>query len=342
MEALRIGVLGAARIAGRSIGGPARTTGDRLVAIAARDRGRAEAFATEHGVERVLDGYAEVVADPAVELVYNPLVNGLHASWNLAAVRAGKHVLTEKPSASNAPEAREVRDAAAAAGVVVMEGFHYLFHPVTKRLHEVLAAGELGELRAVEVDTIMPAPADDDPRWSYDLAGGALMDVGCYALHAHRVLAPWAGGEPGLVAARGEARAGRPGVDEWLDRRAGVSGRRDRARPLPDGRRRLAVHLPRRRHPRRGDGRQLRAAATWTTGSRSSRPAASGWSGWAGGPRTRSSSRPSPRTCATAPRLPTDAEDAVRTMELIDECYRAAGLGPRPSRRPRFMRPVRW
>ena len=98
-----------------------------------------------------------------------------------------------------------------------MEGFHYLFHPVTRRLHEVLAAGELGELRAVEVDTIMPAPADDDPRWSYDLAGGALMDVGCYALHAHRVLAPWAGGEPGLVAARGGARAGGPGVDEWLN-----------------------------------------------------------------------------------------------------------------------------
>ena len=81
-EPLRIGVLGAARIAGLAIVGPARTTGDRLVAVAARDRGRAEAFAASHGVERVLDGYAEVVADPEVEVVYNPLANGLHGPWN--------------------------------------------------------------------------------------------------------------------------------------------------------------------------------------------------------------------------------------------------------------------
>ena len=182
--------------------------------IAARDRGRAEAFATEHGVERVLDGYAEVVADPAVELVYNPLVNGLHTYWNLAAVRAGKHVLTEKPSASNAPEAREVRDAAAAAGVVVMEGFHYLFHPVTKRLHEVLAAGELGELRAVEVDTIMPAPADDDPRWSYDLAGGALMDVGATPC------TPIGSWRPGPAGGRASSRPGArrgPAAPGWTN-----------------------------------------------------------------------------------------------------------------------------
>ena len=64
---------------------------------------------------------------------------------------------------------------------------------------------------------VMPAPADDDPRWSLDLAGGATMDLGCYSLHAHRMLAPWAGGPPALVAARGGERAGRPGVDEWLD-----------------------------------------------------------------------------------------------------------------------------
>ncbi len=333
MEALRIGVLGAARIAGRSIGGPARTTGDRLVAIAARDRGRAEAFATEHGVERVLDGYAEVVADPAVELVYNPLVNGLHASWNLAAVRAGKHVLTEKPSASNAPEAREVRDAAAAAGVVVMEGFHYLFHPVTKRLHEVLAAGELGELRAVEVDTIMPAPADDDPRWSYDLAGGALMDVGCYALHAHRVLAPWAGGEPGLVAARGEARAGHPGVDEWLTAElefpGGATGLA-RCRMAGD-----AWRFTYRVVGTRGEA----TVANFVQPHLDDRVTVI----TSGGERVERLGRRSSYTFQLealaahlrdgAP-LPTDAEDAVRTMELIDECYRAAGLGPRPSGAP--------
>ena len=142
MEPLRIGVLGAARIAAAAIAAPARLTGTRLVAVAARDRARAEAFAAEHGVERVLDSYADVVADPQVEAVYNPLANGLHGPWNLAAIDAGKHVLAEKPSASDAVEAREVRDAAARAGVLVMEAFHYLYHPVARRLLDVVASGE--------------------------------------------------------------------------------------------------------------------------------------------------------------------------------------------------------
>lgn len=114
-EPLRIGILGAARISGASLIGPARATGHRVVAVAARDRSRAEAYAAEHGVERVAESYAELIADPEVEVVYNPLANGLHGPWNLAALAAGKHVLSEKPSASNAEEAAEVREAAAKA-----------------------------------------------------------------------------------------------------------------------------------------------------------------------------------------------------------------------------------
>ncbi|MBW8816740.1 MAG: Gfo/Idh/MocA family oxidoreductase, partial [Streptomyces sp.] len=216
-EPLRIGVLGAARISGSSLIGPARATGHRIVAVAARDRSRAEAYAAEHGVERVAGSYAELIDDPEVEVVYNPLANGLHGPWNLAALAAGKHVLSEKPSASNAEEAAEVREAAAKAGTVFMEAFHYLFHPVTRRLHEVLASGEIGELRHVEAMVAIPAPPDTDPRWSLSLAGGAVMDLGCYGLHALRMLAPWAGGAPRLVSARGGQRAGAPGVDEWLD-----------------------------------------------------------------------------------------------------------------------------
>ena len=215
-EPLRIGVLGAARIAELSIVGPAHAGGHRLVAVAARDRTRAEAFAAAHGVERVAGSYAGLIADPEVEVVYNPLANGLHGPWNLAALQAGKHVLTEKPSASNAEEAAEVREAAAKAGTSFMEGFHYLFHPVTRRLHELLDSGELGELRHVEAMVAMPAPPDSDVRWSLPLAGGALMDLGCYSLHALRTLAPWAGGPPRLVAARGGEKAGAAGVDEWL------------------------------------------------------------------------------------------------------------------------------
>ncbi|WP_214404423.1 Gfo/Idh/MocA family protein [Pseudonocardia lacus] len=217
MEPLRIGVLGAARIAGAAIAAPARLTGTRLVAVAARDRGRAQTFADEHGVERVLGSYAELIADPEVEAVYNPLANSLHGPWNLAAVEAGKHVLTEKPSASDAAEARDARDAAAKAGVLLVEGFHYLYHPVAQRLLEIVASGEIGELRHVEVRMEMPAPPEGDPRWSLELAGGTVMDVGCYGLHLHRVLGRFAGGEPTVGAARGRERAGAPGVDEFME-----------------------------------------------------------------------------------------------------------------------------
>ena len=216
-EPLRVGILGAARIAQLAIVKPAHATGTRLVVVAARDRRRAEAFAAEHGVERATDSYADVLADPEVEVVYNPLPNAFHGPWNLAAVAAGKHVLSEKPFASTAEEAIEVRAAARSAGVTVVEGLHYLFHPVMQRLFALLDSGELGELQHVEALVAMPEPDDGDPRWSFDLAGGALMDLGCYGLHAHRALARWAGGEPELVDARAKERAGAPGVDEWLE-----------------------------------------------------------------------------------------------------------------------------
>jgi predicted dehydrogenase len=332
-EPLRIGVLGAARIARLAIVEPARVTGDRLVAVAARDRHRAQAFAAEHGVERVLGSYAEVVADPEVEVVYNPLANGLHGPWNLAAIGAGKHVLTEKPSASNAEEAREVRDAAATAGVTLLEGFHYLYHPVTRRLHELLATGELGQLRHVQVDMVIAAPAEDDPRWSLELAGGALMDLGCYSLHALRMLAPLAGGPPRLVAARGGERAGHPGVDEWLDADlefpGGATGSA-RCHMAGEG-----VRMTCRIVGDRGEA----AAANFALPTMDDRVVIT----TAGGRRVEQlGTRPTYTYQLEALRahlrdgagLPIDADDALATMELIDACYRAAGFQPRPRTPP--------
>ncbi|MFJ9665070.1 Gfo/Idh/MocA family protein [Streptomyces sp. NPDC101219] len=328
-QPLRVGVLGAARITERALAGPARAGGHRLVAVAARDRGRAEAFAAAHGVERVLGSYAELLADPEVEVVYNPLANGLHGPYNLAALAAGKHVLTEKPSASNAAEAREVREAAARAGTVFMEGFHYLFHPVTRRLHELLASGALGTLRHAEALVAIPAPDAGDPRWSLSLAGGALMDLGCYGLHALRGLAPWAGGAPLLVSARAGERAGAPGVDEWLDAdleypggatgtvrchmaygglemSLRVVGTRGEARAANF----VLPHLDDRVVVRTGG-----ESRTEHLGTRSSY--AYQLAAFAGAVRR-------------GDRLPLDADDAVATMTLVDACYRAAGLPVRP------------
>ena len=337
-DPLRIGVLGAARIADLAIVQPARLTGHRLVAVAARDHRRAEDFARCHGVERALPSYADVLADPEVEAIYNPLANALHGPWNLAAIQAGKHVLSEKPFASNADEARAVRDAAAAAQVSVMEGFHYLYHPVTRRLHELLDSGELGELRAAEIDMFMPAPADSDPRWSYELAGGALMDLGCYSLHAHRALAPWAGGPPRITTARAGERAGRPGVDEWLDADlefpGGVTGR---------ARCNMAAGQ-RRYHCRIIGSRGEAAALNFVEPHHDDRVVVI----TAAGTRTEELGRRSSYTYQLeafaahlrdgAP-LPTDADDAVANMQLIDDCYRAAGLTPRPAARTKETQP---
>ena len=210
---LRIGVLGASRIAESAIVAPAQELGHRLVAVAARDPQRANAFADKHGVERVLPSYEDVVTDPAVDVVYNPLANSLHAPWNLAAVAAGKPVLTEKPFARNRAEAQRVAAAAEAACVTVMEGFHYLFHPVTRRALELATDGTLGELTRVEVRMGMPAPTSGDPRWSLGLAGGALMDLGCYGLHIMRRF-----GAPAVVGATaGHREADVRDVDAWCD-----------------------------------------------------------------------------------------------------------------------------
>ncbi|MGX9792536.1 Gfo/Idh/MocA family protein [Mycobacterium sp. MMS18-G62] len=207
---LRIGVLGASRIAELAIVGPAHELGHRLVAVAARDPGRAEAFAEKHGVERVLATYHDVVNDPDVDVVYNPLANALHAPWNLAAIAAGKPVLTEKPFARNRVEAQQVAESADRAGVTVMEGFHYLFHPVARRAFELASDGTLGDLVHVEVRMAMPPPESGDPRWSLELAGGALMDLGCYGLHVMRRL-----GHPSIIRTHAEQAA--PGVDAWCD-----------------------------------------------------------------------------------------------------------------------------
>jgi predicted dehydrogenase len=212
VDALRIGTLGAARIAPPALVRPARQVdGVQVAAVAARDRSRAQEFASKHGIPQVHDDYDSLIADPAIDAIYNPLPNGLHAEWTEKALRAGKHVLCEKPFTANAAEAERVAAVANETGLVVMEAFHYRYHPVAEQLRTIVRSGELGELRRISTSMCIPLPMPNDIRYDYALAGGAGMDVGCYATHMNRLVA---GAEPRVV--RAEAKLARPNGDRWL------------------------------------------------------------------------------------------------------------------------------
>jgi predicted dehydrogenase len=203
-EPLRIGVLGAARIAPSALINPAKDNPDVVVAaIAARDATRARAFAAKNQIPRVHDSYEALIADPDLNAIYNPLPNGLHGKWTRAALDAGKHVLCEKPFTANAVEAREIADVAAKSNRVVMEAFHYRYHPLALRTEQILASGALGRLQRVEASLCFPLPKFSDIRYNYALAGGALMDAGCYAVHMVRT---FGGSTPEVVSAQAKLR----------------------------------------------------------------------------------------------------------------------------------------
>jgi len=209
---LRIGILGAARIAPRALIDPAKDNPDVVVAaVAARDASRAQAFATKHNIARVHDDYAKLIADPDVDAIYNPLPNGLHGRWTRAAIEAGKHVLCEKPFTANAAEAREIAELAATSDQVVMEAFHYRYHPLALRIEEIIASGELGTLQRVEATLCFPLPMFSDIRYNYALAGGATMDAGCYTVHMVRI---FGGSTPEVVSA--QAKLHGPEIDRAM------------------------------------------------------------------------------------------------------------------------------
>ena len=224
---LRIGILGAARIAPTAIIFPAHATGHQLVAVGARDKARAAEFAKQYQIEKAYGSYQEVIDDPNVDVIYNALHNGGHGPWNIKALAAGKHVLSEKPSASNAAEAKEVAAAVSKSGKVFMEGFHYYYHPVFQRLLAIVKSGEIGEVIKVESSLLIPMPEKEDLRLKFDLAGGSMMDVGCYALHSQRMISQLiADGEPIIVKTDSNAPDGK--IDTKLNMQLkypnGVSG----------------------------------------------------------------------------------------------------------------------
>lgn len=201
---VRFGILGAARIAPMALLRPAARNPEATVAmVAARDPSRAEAFAKKHGIAKVAKSYEALIEAPDLDAVYIPLPNSLHAEWTLAALVAGKHVLCEKPFTSNAKEAEVVAEASRLAAeqsrLVVAEAFHYRYHPLARRMVEIVTSGQLGTVRHIEAWLCAPIHDKSDIRYQLPLAGGAMMDMGCYVVNMARMLA---GGEPQVRSAR--------------------------------------------------------------------------------------------------------------------------------------------
>lgn len=209
---VRIGTLGAARITPNALIHPARRIpGVQVTAIAARDPARAQAFAHKHHIPRVYATYDDLLRAPDIDAIYNPLPNSLHCEWSVRALQAGKHVLCEKPFAANATEAEQMADAADAAGLVLMEAFHTLYHPLAARMKAIMESGALGTIRTVEVEFCSLLLRTGDIRRQAALAGGAGMDLGCYCT---RLLCYLLGSEPHVVDAT--AHLATSGVDRTM------------------------------------------------------------------------------------------------------------------------------
>jgi predicted dehydrogenase len=325
MAPVRIGVLGAAKIAPAALIKPARKLDEVDVsAIAARDRAKAERFAAKHGIPNVHDSYQALIDDPSIDAIYNPLPNGLHGRWTIAALEAGKHVLCEKPFTANADEAEAVAAVADRSRRVVMEAFHYRYHPLIDRILEIVRA-ELGTVRHVETWMIIPLPSRRDIRWQLDLAGGSTMDVGCYTIHLLRTLA---GEEPAVIGASARERS--IGIDRWLEadmRFAGGATGKVTASMLSPRVLSLGARVE-------GDKGELRVFNPYaphyfsrvtvsTNGKKRTEPRASRE------PTYMFQLRAFAGAVLRGEPILTGPADSIANMRVIDAAYRAAGLEPR-------------
>jgi xylose dehydrogenase (NAD/NADP) len=207
---VRWGLLSTARINRAVLAGARASDRVDVVAVASRERARAEAYAREHGIERAHGSYEALLADPGVDAVYIPLPNALHVGWTLRALEAGKHVLCEKPLTRHVRDAEQAFGVAEREGLVLSEGFMWRHHPQAARLARLVAEGAIGRLRLVRAAfsfQLADAHGAGDARFDPELDGGSLMDVGCYCVSAIRLLA----GEPERVYA--EQVVGPSGVD---------------------------------------------------------------------------------------------------------------------------------
>jgi D-xylose 1-dehydrogenase (NADP+, D-xylono-1,5-lactone-forming) len=210
MGVVTFGFISTARINDHLLAAASASDLVEVLAVASREKSRADAYAREHSIERAHGSYDELLADADVEAVYISLPNSLHVDWSIRALEAGKHVLCEKPLTRRPEEAERAFDAADRAGRLLMEAFMYRHHPQTARIKELVDEGAIGELRAMRAAfsfDLLAERDEGDVRLSAELDGGSLMDVGCYCLSGARLLA----GEPERVS--GEAAPAPSGVD---------------------------------------------------------------------------------------------------------------------------------
>ena len=205
---MRLGLLAAARITTQAIIDPASAVeGVDVVAVAARDQGRADEAAERWDLDLAFGSYEALLESDEIDAIYIATPAALHHRWTIAALAAGKHVLCEKPFANNATEASEMvaagRDALADRGLILMEAFHWRYHPFVAQMQAVLDSGELGPIRHVEAHFNLPEQEipKTDIRWNFAIGGGALMDLGCYPIQWVRWVA---GAEPEVMSAEAE------------------------------------------------------------------------------------------------------------------------------------------
>jgi len=326
---LRVGIFGTGGIAERAMVEPsALVEGVQVVAVGSRDPERARAFADRFGIAGAGD-YASVMANPDVDLIYVALPPTVHARWAVAALQAGKHVLCEKPLSANGTDARAIADAAEAGGRAAFVGFHYRLHSFTQRLLEVIGSGVLGDIDDVEIDFSIPhfVVKPGNIRLDGDLGGGAVMDVGCYAIDLLRA----AFGEATVLSSSAELYDADPRVDLQTDFvlsfDAGITPR-VRASFLGDDKGAMSLDIV-------GSAATLHATSVivpqWGATLRVT-----------AGDDVLIDAKAVPDESSYVKQLehlldvlgtdaptPLRAADAVGTMELVDEVYRAAGLRPR-------------
>lgn len=185
---LKWGLLSTARINRALIPGIRASKRSQLVAIGSRELKKAQEFAQEWNIPRTHGSYEDLLADPEIDAIYNPLPNHLHAEWTIKALKAGKHVLLEKPMALSVSEVRAIAEAAQNNKKIVAEAFMYRYHPQTLKVQELIASGAVGKVLFIQGNFTFALDHPEDIRWNPDFGGGSIWDIGCYPISYTRMI----------------------------------------------------------------------------------------------------------------------------------------------------------